>query len=532
MSAEEPSDTAVPDTTHEIEAEVEVITDNNGEELIEINENEEPSHEADETDEVQQFINEGDAEEHEDEHTEEHGEDVDYEGDHVENTHEDDMHEDHDDEHRQQPTEPANGPFEDDLAKLEIEYKRRLAEGAEEEHEPEEEEEETPRERDEMDDELDELDEDLSQMSHEKLLELYRRALEERERLHSQSKKQQSKLAEFFKNTKKNTEDVGKEKVLTETEERYAKHVGEHKELRVELNELKQKNEVQINEMKLRLEERQANATELQISYRNFKITMAYSAQGSRTGKPIPKKKIEAFAKLEKEKDDQVRKTRTNYIELKNMKEALDQSIKEKEEFSKGLHLIDFEQLKMENSTLNEKIEEKNESLQKSRLKATTTVHILTHVKEKLQFVQSENLEMQRALGMLEDDLAKHKDILSQIKRERDVLKSENLDMRDQTPLVGNDALLMDYENRKKEIAVLKTRVDSLRNSHASLLLKIKNHELMMKQLGITNGITNTSTQRAQPIRTQFQTLDNVPALQASSQKGKGFLPNIYRDPN
>ena len=44
------------------------------------------------------------------------------------------------------------------------------------------------------------------------------------------------------------------------------------------------------------------------------------------------------------------------------------------EELAEGLHLIDFEQLKIENQTLNEKIEERNEDLHKLKKKNTTTV--------------------------------------------------------------------------------------------------------------------------------------------------------------
>lgn len=40
------------------------------------------------------------------------------------------------------------------------------------------------------------------------------------------------------------------------------------------------------------------------------------------------------------------------------------------------LHLIDFEQLKIENQTVNEKIEERNEELLKLRKKNTTTVQV------------------------------------------------------------------------------------------------------------------------------------------------------------
>lgn len=46
--------------------------------------------------------------------------------------------------------------------------------------------------------------------------------------------------------------------------------------------------------------------------------------------------------------------------------------------FLARLHLIDFEQLKIENQTLNEKIEERNEELLKLRKKTTTTVQVLT----------------------------------------------------------------------------------------------------------------------------------------------------------
>ena len=53
------------------------------------------------------------------------------------------------------------------------------------------------------------------------------------------------------------------------------------------------------------------------------------------------------------------------------------------EELAEGLHLIDFEQLKIENQTYNEKIEERNEELSKLRKKITNTVEVLTHLKGK-----------------------------------------------------------------------------------------------------------------------------------------------------
>lgn len=69
--------------------------------------------------------------------------------------------------------------------------------------------------------------------------------------------------------------------------------------------------------------------------------------------------------------------------------------MKKKEELAEGLHLIDFEQLKIENQTLNEKIEERNEDLHKLKNKNTKTVQILTHTKEKLGFVKCKYEELQ-----------------------------------------------------------------------------------------------------------------------------------------
>ena len=76
------------------------------------------------------------------------------------------------------------------------------------------------------------------------------------------------------------------------------------------------------------------------------------------------------------------------------------------EELAEGLHLIDFEQLKIENQTYNEKIEERNEELLKLRRKITTTVQVLTHLKEKLQFVQVENKDLNDSLRMVEANVA------------------------------------------------------------------------------------------------------------------------------
>ena len=95
--------------------------------------------------------------------------------------------------------------------------------------------------------------------------------------------------------------------------------------------------------------------------------------------------------------------------------------------------MIDFEQLKIENQTLNEKIEERNEDLHKLKKKNTTTVQILTHTKEKLQFETKTNEKLQAEGEELERTLVKLREELTEKKAERDMLRLKNQELRQKT---------------------------------------------------------------------------------------------------
>merc|ERR1711988_810347 len=111
---------------------------------------------------------------------------------------------------------------------------------------------------------------------------------------------------------------------------------------------------------------------------------------------------------------------RLSNINRRNLLRKVEMSLRQKEKLADGLHLIDFEQLKIENQTLNEKIEERNDELLKLRKKTTTTVQVLTHIKEKLQFVQAENQVRKDNLSDFEIELTSKRDMLTQVKHDRD----------------------------------------------------------------------------------------------------------------
>lgn len=157
-----------------------------------------------------------------------------------------------------------------------------------------------------------------------------------------------------------------------------------------------------IFDMKSMLEERIKRADDISKAYKHFKLEVAKSAEHSKTGRPISERLLGQMEHEDQEKEEEVQRVRLKNIHLTNQLKRIEQTLKQKEELAEGLHLIDFEQLKIENQSLNEKIEERNEELLKLRKKTTTTVQILTHVREKLQFVEKENGALSASLEELE----------------------------------------------------------------------------------------------------------------------------------
>ncbi|KAK3762148.1 hypothetical protein RRG08_024957 [Elysia crispata] len=304
----------------------------------------------------------------------------------------------------------------------------------------------------------------------QELIERYHDALAERDQLQQQNYGLQHKLAEHFKK-KKADERQDYDKNVTDQEQRYLKYMAQLEELRRQDAMEKQSYRAYIEDAKNRCQEKKERVDIERKKFMEFKKQVALNALNSRSGKPIPPKDIEQYMVNEVKKEHDVVNVRLENIKLKNKLKKKEQQLKSKEELAEGLHLIDFEQLKIENQTYNEKIEERNEELLKLRKKITSTVQVLTHLKEKLQFVQGENLEQTNELKEVESDLAQSRDILSRTKQARDALRIDNQKLRQNCGLLGSEPLLRDFEERKDESDELQAKLETLKMRHAELTL-------------------------------------------------------------
>ncbi|XP_022521182.2 coiled-coil domain-containing protein 96 isoform X2 [Astyanax mexicanus] len=146
--------------------------------------------------------------------------------------------------------------------------------------------------------------------------------------------------------------------------------------------------------------------------------------------------------------------------------------MKDDEELDVGQHMVDFEQLKSENQVNREKIEECKEKLLKQKKKNSETVQALTHVKEKIQFVQVENQEKRAQLTGLDALVSQKQEVLTRMKQARDGLRVDNLRLHQSSGLLAYPTLLRDMEEKVEKCEALETRLDTLRRQSAQITLK------------------------------------------------------------
>ncbi|KAE8629059.1 hypothetical protein XENTR_v10000342 [Xenopus tropicalis] len=312
----------------------------------------------------------------------------------------------------------------------------------------------------------------------EELIQQYQALIQERDKVQQHNAQLQNKLYEYFRRKKGEDLRPETEKRISDQEQRYLKYLTSLEEMKKKNMEDAAMHQQQIEELEAQCLEVVSRVDKEMASFQEHKKSvalLAYKHFGA--GKHASSAFTEALAQLqakEDRKEKEVTQVHLENIKLKNQISQFQSTLRSKEELAEGLHLIDFEQLKIENQTYNEKIEERNEELLKLRKKITSTVHTLTHVKEKLQFMQAENQEKKDQLMEVEAVLANKRDILTKTKQARDSLRRDNLKLKQRSGLLDNKLLLKDFEDKVDETEVLSQKLESLKRRHAELSLSGK----------------------------------------------------------
>nr|XP_006128334.1 coiled-coil domain-containing protein 96 [Pelodiscus sinensis] len=303
----------------------------------------------------------------------------------------------------------------------------------------------------------------------------YRLLLAERERTRQYNGHLQFKLYEIFRKKGEEPPRAELDELVSDKEQRYARYLTMLEELRNQLAQQKAWYQLQIDDLEQQCTEKLGKVKADWLAFQACKKEVALFTMGRQMGgKEAAMKEVEQIQAKEQRKEKEMSEVRLENIKLQHKVEKLEASLKAQEELAEGLHLIDFEQLKIENQTYNEKIEERNEELLKLRKKITNTVHILTQLKEKLQFVEAQNQNQRAHLIETEALVTQKREILTKTKQARDSLRVHNLKLRQKCGLLGSEALLRDFEKKVDAAEVLSQQLEMLKRHYAGLTLTCK----------------------------------------------------------
>ena len=205
-------------------------------------------------------------------------------------------------------------------------------------------------------------------------------------------------------------------------------------------------------------EKRKQDVYEILMKYKEELLDNAETRKGTK----IPRAEIENWLGREKQLEDTLRNLRiqsfTKSLEMNRLKKEL----KKMEDYFEGLHIIDFEQLKIENNTLTEKIEDRNEEIHKIRIKINDTVQALAHLQEKSKFISSENEVKKTENENLKRQIIDMKKKLTMKKEENDKKALKQLNANKKIDQINSMPLKSYYRRTLQHIQELAIQIDQV----------------------------------------------------------------------
>lgn len=313
------------------------------------------------------------------------------------------------------------------------------------------------------------------------LLDQYRSLMVERSHYQRYNSYLQHKICQSLRKKKgldvAEVPDMGPEPEAPEKEHAYVSYLAVLEELRKQRADDLAWYHQELGQLKQQCKEKLSRVEKEWRRFQALKKQVVMQAMGScrmRGGRRAALREVEQLQALEEKKEKEMSAVRLENVQLKQSLVHFETRMRAQEDTTEGLLLIDFEQLKIENQTFNEKVEERNEELLKLRNKVDNSVRIITHVKEMLHFVDIENASKNSQLLEVDSQVALKRDILTKTKQARDSLRIDNIKLNQKCGLLGKEALLRDMEEKVGKTALLKERLESLKRHHAGLTVSCR----------------------------------------------------------
>lgn len=260
---------------------------------------------------------------------------------------------------------------------------------------------------------------------------------------------------------------------------RYQEALLSFEEKSTKLQQAKEHFNTELQAIQEKTEEADKFRLQKEKEFQDIRERACKDAIKQKTNKPISTQEINTIeAKLVKSERG-LEQSRIQYILTKAKHKKTEEELDKQDQLSEGLHLIDFEQLKIENQSLNEKKAEKSQDLEKIRKKIVENAHILTHVKEKLAFVTKQKKALTDKQQEMDKKYAEARAKLATARIHRDKVRDYNSNLKKSSGLIGMNDLLYDFENRSNQLELMQDKVTELKQKYNDLISM--QHELEAK---------------------------------------------------
>jgi len=178
-------------------------------------------------------------------------------------------------------------------------------------------------------------------------------------------------------------------------------------------------------------------------------------------------------------------KLRLKNTTLKSTIQKMEGQLQQKEDMGEVLHVIDFDQLKIENQQYLEKIEERNNELLRLKLTTGNTVQVLNTLKHKLNNLTAESEWLKRETAARKESLAKLTDEISRVEGEKEQAARLDRKLKRESESESNMPQVMDYVQQKADEHELERQMAGWRRKLEIAEVEARRYQNVARKLGI-----------------------------------------------
>ncbi|XP_970780.1 coiled-coil domain-containing protein 96 [Tribolium castaneum] len=304
-------------------------------------------------------------------------------------------------------------------------------------------------------------EEEIHEMTEAERLEYYQkydRLSKEHDEVKLKNDELLRRLANYYKR-KKMYHVLHEGKVQLDAQKKYEKQLDDYS-LQAEQSKKEQLAlQTEIADLKQRctVQERETNEAFEKLQREEFEV--GKEIINSEAGKGHEEKFIERYLKRQRIQLNNLVKVRYDYIKIRNKLNETQEALNAIDNLGSNLHLIDYEQLKLDNRNLQDKFEERDLELNRVRRKCQNAVQILAHRREKNAALDADITYLNERLEGVSGEYEDVREQLNQLKMERDGYRAATNKIIANSGLLSRPTLLRDLMNTMEEMEELEKRL-------------------------------------------------------------------------